>query len=118
VGLTCDCDDWDGAGSAYIPPEELTTLRTKKRKRCISCRELINIGAPAYEFQHFRYPKTDIEIKIHGEDNEICLAPRYMCEECGDQYLNLDALGYCVNPYENMLELLTEYSKKHQAVKF
>ena len=117
MGLSCGCPDWDGEGPGYYLPEEPITLQTKKRKRCISCKELISVGSPTYKFQRFRYPETDIEIRIYGNGTEIDLAPHYMCEKCGDQYMNLDALGYCVNPYENMFELLKEYAEEHQAVK-
>jgi hypothetical protein len=32
-----------------------------------------------------------------------------MCERCGEIYLNLNALGYCMVPTDEMTEALREY---------
>jgi hypothetical protein len=37
------------------------------------------------------------------------MADWVMCEECSDQFFNLEALGFCVLVGENMQELLAEY---------
>ena len=38
----------------------------------------------------------------------------YQCEACADQYFNLTALGFCVDPCENMFDLLREYQQLAQ----
>lgn len=108
--LSCSCGEWDGDGWAYWTPRDFTTLKTSKRKRCCSCKELINIGADCVEFERFRYPITEVECRIVGDwDIEVELASYWMCGNCGGLFLNLEALGYCIDIEENMRELLKEY---------
>jgi hypothetical protein len=112
MGLMCGCDsdwypepgDWTwGASKDYAP------LSAKRRKRCCSCNELIDVGALSIEFCRVRIPDTDIEVRIYGEDGEIPIASNWMCEKCGDLYLSLEAIGYCMNPRDDMGELLKEH---------
>ena len=86
-----------------------STLDTSRRKRCWSCNDLIDIGAPALKFLRWKIPETQVECWIYGEDGEIKLAPKYHCEECADQFFNLDALGFCSSATENQFDLLEEY---------
>jgi hypothetical protein len=65
------------------------------------------------EFPRFKVPDSDIEVRIYGEDGEIPLASSYLCERCADLYLSLDDLGYCGQPWENQLELVSEYAELH-----
>jgi hypothetical protein len=60
-----------------------------------------------------RGPSSEIEVNILGEDAEIMIAPWHHCEKCGEQFLNLTALGYCVTPSDNMMDLLAEYRDEH-----
>ena len=109
MGLSCSTDgDWSWY---YTPPEDYTKLQSKKRKRCSSCKALIDIGAPVLEFEIWRDPKTDIEERISG--SEVYMAPKYHCESCGDQFMNLSALGFCPDPSENMLDLLKQYHEEY-----
>lgn len=107
--LSCSCDDWDGDGWAWEHPIDFEPLETSKRKRGCSCKKLIGIGADCLEFERFRYPKNDIEDRIYGEQAEIYLASWYMCDKCGEIYLNLDALGYCISIEIPMREYLAAY---------
>ena len=50
---------------------------------------------------------SDIEERIYGDEKE--LASWYLCGDCGERYLNLQALGYCISLDDNMQELLEEY---------
>lgn len=104
--LYCHCPDIDHSWW-YFMPEDYSTLKTSKRKRCVSCKELINIGALCTKFECWRYPHSDIEEKIY--DTEVPLAYKYMCEECSDIYFNLEELGFCVQLGDSMQELLQEY---------
>ncbi len=114
MSLSCTCPDDDGDFAWYYSsPEDFTKLETKKRKRCSSCKELINIGDTILKFVKWRYPKDDIEERIYGDGGEISMAPVFMCEKCGDQYMNLEALGFCINIEENMFELLKEYQEEY-----
>lgn len=107
--LSCSCSEYEGEGIAYESPKDFTKLETSKRKRCRSCKKLINIGDPVLEFGRFRAPQTEIEDLIYGEDGEIRLCNRYLCDKCGEIYLNLEDLGYCLDPENNMKEYLLEY---------
>jgi hypothetical protein len=112
--LTCSCPDIDeDTAWFFIEPDDFTKLNTKKRKRCCSCKKLININDTCIKFTRFRFSRTDVEIKIYSEDVEIPIASFYMCEKCGDQYYNLSNLGFCIDISENMFELLKEYSKEY-----
>jgi len=121
--LSCSCGEWDGDGVGHYAPNDFTVLKTKRRKRCISCKAFIDIGAPCLEFERMRYPKDDIEIKIYGDDAfEIELASVWMCEKCGETYLNLSEIGYCLDIDYSMEGYLKSYQemtgfKKAQEVK-
>lgn len=106
--LSCSCDfDSDDYESFYYDPVDFSTLGASKRKRCISCNELVNIGAVVVAFDWYRRPQDEIEERCKGD--EIRMATQYMCEKCGEQYLNLTELGFCVDIRENMLDVLKEY---------
>lgn len=113
-GLTCECPDYGGEGWMYFPPDDFSILQTKRRRRCKSCKELIDKGALCLEFGRMKYPETDFEISFYGDDTEIDLPAYYMCESCGEQYLNLSELGFCVDILSNMFELLEQYKHDYQ----
>jgi hypothetical protein len=107
MGLTCEAKFNGDCEWYYNQPEDYENLAGKRRKRCCSCKTLINIGDLALPFPRWRSPKTDIEESICGD--EISLATMYMCEKCGDIAMNLNAIGYCTVPGDDMRELLKEY---------
>ena len=109
MGLSCSCQEWEGEGVAYEPPKDFSKLETSKRKRCSSCNKLIDVNSLVLSFGRFRAPESDVEINIFGDDGEIRLANHYLCEKCGEIYLNIESLGYCVDPDENMNDLLKVY---------
>ena len=91
----------------YYTPSDFVKLQTVKRKRCCSCKKLIDINALCLKFERGRYPNSDIEENIYMD--EVPLAPWYMCEECGDMFFNFDSLGFCINLGDNMAENLRDY---------
>ena len=122
--LSCSCDyDYDEEpGLWFYDPavnDDFEKLETSRRKRCVSCGKLINIGDMCIKFTRHRYPWTEIESKkccgVEIEDAfcdppSIPTAPHYHCERCGEIYLNLTAAGYeCLSPSENMEDMLNEY---------
>lgn len=109
MSLSCECPEWDGDPYSwcYFHPEDFEVMPGKRRSRCSSCGELIDIGAPCLIFQRMRSPRTDIEERIHGD--EVWLASKYFCEKCGEIYLNLSAVGYCFGPTDNMTDAIKEY---------
>ncbi|OFZ69078.1 MAG: hypothetical protein A2V79_11700 [Betaproteobacteria bacterium RBG_16_56_24] len=104
MSLTCECG-YDGDYSwYYITPDNYTTLKTKRRRRCSSCEKLIEISAVTLEFECW---------KEDANGNETPRASLFMCEECGDIHYSLMGLGFCVYPLDNMHELLAEYVAKY-----
>ena len=91
--LSCSCDIED-CEFWYEPPDDFKKLEAKRRKRCCSCNNLIDIGSLCLNFPRFRDSLTDIEERIWGDT--VQLADWHMCEECGEIFLNLQDLGYCL----------------------
>ncbi len=89
-------------------PEDFSKLNTKRRRRCCSCEDLINIGADCLEFERVRQPNY-VETNIYGEDAEINIASWWMCGECGEIYLNLQNIGYCLDIQTPMMQYMEEY---------
>jgi hypothetical protein len=111
MGLSCSCQEWDGDGWAYFGARDFKKFEAARRKRCCSCKKLIDIGTDALEFERFRYPISKVELDIYGDGNAIDIASYWMCEKCGEIYLNLDDLGFCIDITEKMTDLLKEYQE-------
>ncbi len=110
--LSCDCDNDGDYDWFYIVPRDYSTLATKRRKRCSSCKKLIDIGAVIAEFDCYRPPKDDVEDRIYGEDGEIPIASKYLCEPCADLWYSFRELGFdCIDPTENMNNLARQYAE-------
>lgn len=92
MGISCDCDDAD---SFFEIPEDFSLMPPRSRRcRCASCKKLIDSGAVVLELRSYRSPRCDFEENFYG--NEVPLAPKYLCERCGEILLNLHAAGLCV----------------------
>ncbi len=112
MSLSCECfDDYDWY---YEAPKDYSILDTSKRKRCVSCNDLIDIKSVCVKFPSFRFARDDVEERIYGSD-EVPMADKYMCEKCGDLYFSLDELGFCVKigGDETMRDLIEEYQSKY-----
>lgn len=105
--LSCSCPDYDDCEEWFSYSPNFTRFEKKRRKRCCSCNELIGLNAFCIEFSRHRVPASEVEEKIYGD--EIQMASWYMCESCGDIFLNLEDIGYCIILGDNMQDLLTEY---------
>jgi len=118
MSLSCSCefypsdyDSWYWEDHSSFKP-----LATKKRRRCCSCKEQINIGSDTIEFFRYRNTKNDIEERIHGE--RVSLASSFMCEECAGLYLALDELGYgCLDISQPMKDYVDEYNEMREEAK-
>lgn len=114
MSLSCSCD-YDGYYDWYcIAPDDYEILSTKRRRRCSSCKTLIDIGAICTNWPRSREARDDVEIAIYGEGDieSIWLADYWMCETCSDLYFSLDELGFkCISPSENMRALVKEYAE-------
>lgn len=116
MGLTCACDgDVEPGMTVAYGPDDYEPLSANRRQRCMSCNELIDLGAIAAKVPRVRIPESAIECRIYGEDGEIPVAAKWMCERCADIYFSLEELGYCPNPYDDMRELTRDYAADHSA---
>ena len=112
MGLSCSTYDYDGDGWYYYSPDDYSTLDTKRSRKCCSCKKTLRPGDMVVRFDRYRGPLSDIEQDIAGD--EIVLAPWWMCEPCGDQFFNLDALGFCIMlGDESMDELRRQYVEEY-----
>ena len=108
--LTCGCDYDDDYDWVYYSPSDYSVLKHGRRKRCSSCKTLVDVGSVIAVFECFRKPKWEVEENIYGEDGEVPLADKILCEECADIYFSLRELGFeCVSPEENMRCLAKEH---------
>lgn len=102
-----DLDEW----WEYCPDgEDVFPAYRKRRARCKSCNALVGPGDDVLLFSRYRRAKNEIEERIHS-DNPIDIAPLFHCGRCAEIFLSLAALGYCVQPEDNMEDSLREYWK-------
>lgn len=109
MSLSCSCDEYevDGDNWGYLMPSDFSKLETTRRKRCCSCKKLIDKGDIVLSFERFRGARSDIEERIWGD--EVYLANWYMCECCGEIFLNLQEAGFCLDIADDMRKNLKEY---------
>ena len=93
-----------------------------RRKRCCSCKRLLNAGDLTLRFRRFRYPNSDIELKIFHQDerHEIVLAPWFMCRSCASAFHAIeDSLPWrqSVNIACSMEQARAEYQKRYGELK-
>lgn len=105
--LSCSCGDPGNYDWLYYPGNDFSTLQTKRRRRCCSCKNALSPGDTVLVFDRVRSPAYEIEERIYGD--EVPLATWYMCEPCGEIYLNLEDAGFCLNIEDNMRDNLREY---------
>lgn len=110
--LSCDCDygEWE----YYADPDEDFSA-AKEDCKCNSCDKKIKQGDTVLHFTCYRGADPDSEEPedIEAEENGdwVWLPDEYLCEHCGEIYLNLHEAGYCVCSGENMPNLLKEYQE-------
>jgi hypothetical protein len=117
LGCSCDFDLEPGQLTCY-PDDDFSRLNASKRKRCQSCKKLINIGDYVVRFNIAKIPEHEVECNIYGEDGEVPKADRYLCEQCGEIYFNLQSIGFeCIWVGEDMMELLKDYHSDYDPPK-
>jgi len=113
MSLSCDCNfdssECEPGQSYYYYPNDFSKLNTKKRHRCVSCKSLIDVGSDVLEIERERVAYDLIEERIKGETYTI--SSHYICETCGEIFLNLHAIGYCLDVYSPMGIALKEYQE-------
>lgn len=115
MSLSCSCESYD-ADWYYSPPDDFTTLATKRSRKCCSCGAKVSPGDTVMEFTRWRAPSDRcnyIEEAIFGD--EVPLAPWFMCETCGGLFLAVDDLGMCCDIGENIAHQIKEYRAEEEA---
>ena len=99
MSLDCYCgqEEWD----RYWEPDDdfsVFAMPPSRRNgyRCVSCKK------------HIADHNAVLKINVFREE-EHYLKPRYLCERCGEIYLNLTAAGQCVIIDRNLKLDLQEY---------
>ena len=108
--MTLSCNfggDWEWW---HRGPQDFAPLAAKRGRRCASCREWIKPGALAVKFECWRAPASYVEERIFGSE-EVPMAPKWMCERCGDLAHSLNELGFCLVLGEDMREVVKEYAE-------
>ncbi len=95
--LAFSCDGYD---------DVFESLPTATPRKCASCGRIIAVGSDCLRIYRWRNPLTDSEKKKFGD--LIALSSRYYCPECGEIFLNLNAIGWCVK-LGDMREALRQY---------
>ena len=125
LSCSCDCDGWEAEFGMWMywgGSEDFEKLDSKKRKRCKSCNELIELDSFCVKHPRLRYPRNEIEARILGmsedeyewEEPDIKIADHFHCEKCGEIYLNLQSVGFeCISPGENMPQMLKDYQVEY-----
>ena len=122
MSLSCAWDEREIDESTWFckSPEDFSILELKKPQSCCSCQSRINYRDICLEFVRYTYSENGTELIgyiLQDCGERINLPPLFMCEECGEQFYNLDALGYCMHITDNMMELLGEYQNEMELSK-
>lgn len=114
--LSCSCDFDPGDYTWFwLDHSNFKPFDRKRRKRCCSCHELIQIGEDSIEFYRYRECRSDIDERIYGD--MVPLANAFMCEECSGLYLALDELGYgCLDISVPMKDYIVEYNEMREQI--
>ena len=84
--LSCDNDFYEDDEWFYYPPDDFSIYDRKLSAKCCSCNNIINYGDVGVTFSRgFNDEENDSEINIDDY---------FMCENCGEIYLNLRAIGF------------------------
>lgn len=116
MSISCACDvdyEMHEDSWAYRHKKEFQKLKTKRRQRCRSCRELIDVGDDCGILNRSRLARSDIEERIHGDEVEI--ASWYLCETCYGLMLSVEAAGGCVliTDGENLKDAIIEWREEY-----
>ncbi len=113
MALSCDCDyyDDDQAKWYYTGHSKVKTIPVfKRRKRCASCKQLINPDEDVFEFRRYRNVRSLVEEWIHGD--MVPLASWWTCEICSGLITAVEDLGMCFSlGDESIKDQIAEYRR-------
>lgn len=112
MSLSCECPDYDWADRWWMAHQDFAPLKTKRGRKCCSCGTQIKPGDDCLVIDRGRNPQSDVEERIYGD--EVPLAPKHMCEECGGLYMAVDDLGLCYALGNNIKTDVREWAEAQQ----
>lgn len=117
MGLSCNCDyEAEPGDVCWLIPRDFKNYRNWSRStKCVSCGTRIVASDVCVEFERFKIPDSEFEVRFFGEDGEIPRASHFMCEHCGGLYFSLSDLGYCVDIREDVRGLVAQYAELKEA---
>lgn len=97
--LSCmyDMDEFD----YFVNPDDDFSI-AKQDCKCNSCGKKIKAGETVLKFTCFTHDE-------YG--GEVAMPDEFHCERCGEIYLNLQEIDYCLYSNEYMPGLLKDYQK-------
>lgn len=104
--LSCGCGyEGDIDLPFYYIPTDFSIFKSFKKTECVSCSKKLKRFDLSVKFTWFvlKQYEYDEVYKLNGIN--------YMCEECGEKYLNLTALDFCIEigPGVSMDDYMEEY---------
>ena len=109
MSLSCSCDfDVDNCDWWWEEHSKVLAMPVlARRKRCCSCKELINVGEDVFKFYRYRKPNSEVEERIHGDS--VAIAPQWTCETCSGLITSIEDLGMCYTFDESLKHQIAEY---------
>ena len=112
--MPLSCDYEDDVFDYYADPDENFST-AKQDCKCESCGKKIKAGETVVRFHCWRPADPDSgnpeDIQADEDGDDVHLPDEFHCERCGEIYLNLHEIGYCLCISEHMPSLLKEYQK-------
>lgn len=109
MSLSCICDD----NFDYYATHDDDFSILEKECKCKSCGKLIKPGNTVLKFTCWRHADEEsddpADIAALEDGDVVHLDDEFFCERCGEIYLNLHELGYCLSTSNYMPDLLREY---------
>ena len=101
MSLSCECNEdyydyWYRVDKIFIKADD--------GLQCYSCKQSIKKGSDIIRFLTYEYDENGDEINEKYE---------YHCAECGEIFLNLDELGFCIDFEDNMKQLFEQYKNEY-----
>jgi len=110
MSISCSCDvDREDAAWFWIKDDACTQLKTKRSRKCCSCKTKLNPGDMALIIERWRRPDSEVEDRIYGEDGEIKLADWHSCPYCASIANIVSKHGACYDISSDIQDQIIEH---------
>lgn len=114
VELDCECGDPYDCEWYFLSPdkgEEFEPFQESEPCKCGSCKRYIQIGEDCIKFPCYNANECAVDENGEELDEDRLEFISYLCSDCGEQWLNLTDIGYCIPINENVMDYLREYQR-------